>query len=77
MLYLESRSMMDNLLYLKIPETTDKSPGVTEKNPAILFVKITLKMDVNIFENIKFDRVQRISRSRVSRVIVAKFNKFQ
>ena len=76
MVDLKSRSMRDNLLFSNIPETTNETPRDTEK---ILrdFLKNTVKMDVNIVDNIQFDRVHRIGGSRSPRVIVAKFNQFQ
>ncbi|XP_053393662.1 uncharacterized protein LOC128555406 [Mercenaria mercenaria] len=79
--YLQSQSMRNNLIFENIPEAR---PGVTEDAEKTVrdFMEIKMKIAKDIVANIKFDRVLRMgqkgdAKRGKSRSIVAKFTEYK
>lgn len=77
--YLQSQSMRNNLLFCNIEEATSETPDITE-NKLREFIVQKMKLAQNIVDDMKFERVHRIGtntdRNRC-RNIVAKFSLFK
>ena len=79
LLYLQSQSMRNNLIFSRLPEIENEN---TEQSENIVrgFLVEKLKMSEDVVRDIKFERVHRIGTkkrgSTVARNIVAKFSAF-
>ena len=80
LLYLQSQSMRNNLIFSRLPETENENTEQSENIVRGFFVE-KLKMSEDVVRDIKFERVHRIGTkqrgSTVTRNIVAKFSAFK
>lgn len=76
LVYIQSQSMRNNLIFSNIPEDVNEKPEVTESKLRAFLVE-KLRMAQDAVEQIQFDRVHRFgnrTNSMIYRRIVAKFS---
>ncbi len=78
LLYVQSQSMRNNLIFANIPEDPQESQLQTEGKVRLFMVE-KLKLSQDLVDEIKFDRVHRMGHIQAgfTRKIVAKFTNFK